>query len=152
MTATVDLPTPPLPLATAITRRTSARRSGGGIDWGAARGSAATWAPPRRTRATPGGGWAGRGGQHHLGASNARNRRQGAFGRVPDWRVQGDVGRRRLDHEARPPFADHQRLNQAGRVQTLAGPGVLDGVEQGEDLFAVGRRGKVHRRHIALRT
>src|SRR5665213_2468864 len=96
LTETVDLPTPPLPLATAITRRTWARRSAGAMPWVSARGSAETWAPPLRTRVTPGPG----GLAAEVSATCARSTPGTAFS-----------------------AADGQALGQSGFDQALAGPG-----------------------------
>ena len=67
LTATVDLPTPPLPLTTAITRFTCSNAVGGGLPLGSVRGSSGTLAAPRRTRVTPGPAALRRRRQHHLG-------------------------------------------------------------------------------------
>ena len=112
LTATVDLPTPPFPLATAITRRTWARGSG-------------------RRRS-------GRRGQHHLGLGDAGDGHERFFGGVAHGGVEGGLLRRDLEHEAGAPFAQHQALDQAGGGEPAAGPGIGDGVEGRQDRVAVG--------------
>ena len=119
-TATVDLPTPPLPLATAITRATCASRSAGGMAGELASGSAdprAAFAHACRPRARRPSGAGG--GQHHLGPVDARHGHEGALGGVAHRRVEGGVGSGDLEHEPGAALPHHQALDEAGRRQAL---------------------------------
>ena len=148
LTETVDLPTPPLPLAIAMTWRTWS----GFIAPTGRCGASSAWArsdrpEPRRTRTVPGaGGGSGRAvlagrRQHHLGALDAGDPAQGRLRGVPHRGVK--VRRRRgatsSMNPARPD-AHRQGLNPGARGDDpLARTGVDHPIQSAQNRLAIGR-------------